>query len=117
MVKTALFGALAAALSLLLGSAVLSGCRATAATPAAPRRPGVVRFDDACHRPDPAADVATARCDDGLLAVTLTDGATTPRGLGRTGDYHSLDYALFHMSVRRNVGARVRSFFAAQDAR
>ncbi|MBT8218924.1 MAG: DUF3089 domain-containing protein [Bacteroidia bacterium] len=48
-----------------------------------------------------------ATCKDGKLLVVQQDAASDLMG---TGDYHGLDYQLFHMNIRKNIGDRYRKF-------
>ena len=49
-----------------------------------------------------------AKCVDGSLIVKTQEGH--PDVLGK-GNYHGLDFQLFHMNIRRNLSDRVRAYF------
>ena len=72
---------------------------------------GAVNFD----AEDPVeTGVADAQCRDGRLLVTeIRSRNYSLRPLGRD-NYHIYDYALFYMSIRENVQARVDTFLSAQ---
>ncbi|MGO1071795.1 DUF3089 domain-containing protein [Lysobacter sp. CA199] len=55
--------------------------------------------------PEPLPGRVTARCDDGLLSVTLPDGEWRQWWFG--GDQHVNDYQLFYMDLRANAAQRV----------
>jgi hypothetical protein len=59
----------------------------------------------------PVPNETWAECRRGQLMVA--DQSDTPfRGLeiGKTGNYHGLDYPLFHMDIRENVRARIAAY-------
>ena len=72
---------------------------------------GAVNFD----AEDPVeTGVADAQCRDGRLLVTeIRSRNYSLRPLGRD-NYHIYDYALFYMSIRENVQARVDTFLSVQ---
>jgi len=75
---------------------------------------GVLFEDDADERPEPDRAVVGARCAQGALRVEEPPRAYR-RLLGHIGDYHLVDYPLFHLNLRRNVEARVAAFSAARS--
>lgn len=61
----------------------------------------------------PMAKLTEAECSNGLLWVTdQSDNVIGQRGsLPGNGNYHGLDYPLFHMDIRANAELRVRTWF------
>jgi pimeloyl-ACP methyl ester carboxylesterase len=54
-----------------------------------------------------------AACEDGVLHVFLTPGMRLEVGYrARFGSFHTVDYNLFYMNVRRNAADRVGAFLA-----
>jgi hypothetical protein len=66
----------------------------------------------------PIANMLQAQCKDGVLFIS--DQSDTP--FGNTGgsfgggNYHGLDYPVFHMDIRQNAKLRVATFLAARQA-
>ena len=63
--------------------------------------------------PAPEQKHTFAYCKEGRLLVEVQEGENDFLG---EGNYHGLDYQLFHMNIRKNVADRVRSFKARRVA-
>ncbi|MEH6421988.1 DUF3089 domain-containing protein [Pseudomonas sp. CGJS7] len=64
--------------------------------------------------PEPLAGRVSARCEDGLLSVTLPDGEWRRWWFG--GDQHVNDYQLFYMDIRANAAQRVAAMSQRREA-
>jgi hypothetical protein len=57
-----------------------------------------------------------AKCDSGLLILSITDNQPGFTNGVRSGDYHIYDYNLFYMNIRKNLDERVTAFIAARGS-
>ena len=66
----------------------------------------------------PMAGLLRAQCKHGVLYVTDQSDNEFGQTSGlMAGNYHVLDYPLFHMDIRENVKDRVTSYFASRSGR
>jgi hypothetical protein len=67
----------------------------------------------------PLPQMLQAQCKNGVLYISDQTGTVfgDQGGSFGGGNYHGLDYPVFHMDIRENAKLRVQTFLARQDSR
>ena len=65
----------------------------------------------------PLPQMLQAQCKNGVLYISDQTGTVFGEQGGSFGggNYHGLDYPVFHMDIRENAKLRVQTFLARQD--